>query len=208
VAHGGTCQVASAEETYKIQQLSESANWAKKFRPAFSLFHVFADRLGVAAGGDFLLLGNLLRVPYPGHIGALLPQPPVRLPPPIVRRLRILLAGCTLCIAPIRERYLTLTGHSRSRRWQNVDIRVIEVLLGHAKLETTALYTRVAVNTIRDVTSPLQRLGLNQTAPFPTRGFLLTRLSDAGPASSPARLQRAGVRNPSAQRSSTAPHEC
>ena len=35
------------------------------------------------------------------------------------------------------------------------------VLLGHPKLETTALYTRVAVNTIRDVTSPLERLGLN-----------------------------------------------
>ena len=34
---------------------------------------------------------------------------------------------------------------------QNVDIRVIQVLLGCAKLETTALYTRVAVNTIRDV---------------------------------------------------------
>ena len=31
--------------------------------------------------------------------------------------------------------------------------------LGHAKLETTALYTRVAVNTIRDVTSPLENLG-------------------------------------------------
>ena len=44
---------------------------------------------------------------------------------------------------------------------QNVDIRVIQVLLGHAKLETTALYTRVAVSTIRDVERPLKRLGLN-----------------------------------------------
>jgi integrase/recombinase XerD len=42
---------------------------------------------------------------------------------------------------------------------QNVDIRVIQVLLGHAKLETTALYTRVAVNTIRDIKSPPWRLG-------------------------------------------------
>jgi site-specific recombinase XerD len=41
---------------------------------------------------------------------------------------------------------------------QNVDIRVIQVLLGHAKLETTALYTQVATNTIRTVTSPLDRL--------------------------------------------------
>ena len=47
---------------------------------------------------------------------------------------------------------------------QNVDIRVIQVLLGHAKLETTALYTRVAVNTIRDIKSPLERLGLNLTS--------------------------------------------
>ncbi len=47
---------------------------------------------------------------------------------------------------------------------QNVDIRVIQVLLGHAKLETTALYTRIAVNTIRDVKSPLERLGLNLTS--------------------------------------------
>ncbi len=41
---------------------------------------------------------------------------------------------------------------------QGVDIRVIQVLLGHAKLETTALYTQVASNTIRTVTSPLDRL--------------------------------------------------
>jgi integrase/recombinase XerD len=32
------------------------------------------------------------------------------------------------------------------------------VLLGHAKLDTTALYTRVANTTIHTVTSPLDRL--------------------------------------------------
>ncbi|SDR63952.1 Site-specific recombinase XerD [Rhizobiales bacterium GAS113] len=43
---------------------------------------------------------------------------------------------------------------------QDVDIRVIQVLLGHAKLDTTALYARVATKTIRAVTSPLEYLKL------------------------------------------------
>jgi len=40
------------------------------------------------------------------------------------------------------------------------DIRVIQVLLGHKKLETTALYAQVATATLRAVTSPLERLTL------------------------------------------------
>jgi integrase/recombinase XerD len=35
---------------------------------------------------------------------------------------------------------------------QDVDIRVIQVLLGHSKLDTTALYAQVATKTIRSVT--------------------------------------------------------
>jgi hypothetical protein len=31
-------------------------------------------------------------------------------------------------------------------------------LLGHAKLDTTALYTRVATKTIREIVSPLDRI--------------------------------------------------
>jgi integrase/recombinase XerD len=41
---------------------------------------------------------------------------------------------------------------------QDTDIRIIQVLLGHAKLDTTARYARVANTTIRTVTSPLDRL--------------------------------------------------
>ena len=48
------------------------------------------------------------------------------------------------------------------------DIRVIQVLLGHAKLDNTAFYTKVATRTVRTVTSPLDKLGMfkvGETAP-------------------------------------------
>jgi integrase/recombinase XerD len=41
---------------------------------------------------------------------------------------------------------------------QKTDIRIIQVLLGHKKLDTTALYTRVAISSLGQVTSPLDFL--------------------------------------------------
>jgi integrase/recombinase XerD len=41
---------------------------------------------------------------------------------------------------------------------QKVDIRVIPVMLGHKKLETTALYTQVATEVLKEVINPLETL--------------------------------------------------
>jgi site-specific recombinase XerD len=48
---------------------------------------------------------------------------------------------------------------------QKTDIRVIQVLLGHKKLDTTALYTRVAIKALGEVTSPLEHLIMKAPPP-------------------------------------------
>ena len=48
---------------------------------------------------------------------------------------------------------------------QKVDIRVIQVLLGHKKLDTTGRYTQVASKTLRATKSPLDHLSQGPLPP-------------------------------------------
>ena len=48
---------------------------------------------------------------------------------------------------------------------QGVDIRIIQDLLGHRHINATARYARVAINTIRQVQSPLESLNLDNLPP-------------------------------------------
>jgi site-specific recombinase XerD len=113
------------------------------------------------------LLLELLRTWWrEGHrLGAMLPQGwlfPGRNPvnPLSTRQLNravhaaALAAGITKRVSPHTLRHSFAT-HLLE---QDNDIRVIQVLLGHAKLDTTALYTRVATRIIGQVTSPLDRI--------------------------------------------------
>jgi integrase/recombinase XerD len=48
---------------------------------------------------------------------------------------------------------------------QGVDIRVIQDLLGHRHITSTTRYARVAINTIRQIQSPLERLNMDDAPP-------------------------------------------
>ena len=46
-----------------------------------------------------------------------------------------------------------------------VNIRIIQVLLGHSRLETTTRYAQVATEVIAGTASPLDKLSLSVTPP-------------------------------------------
>ena len=76
--------------------------------------------------------------------------------------------------AGIRKPGLTLHSLRRSfathRLERGTDIRIIQALLGHDKLETTARYTRVATGMIAAVESPLTQFWIRILCDLAQRG--------------------------------------
>jgi integrase len=70
-------------------------------------------------------------------------------------------AGLGTWITPHTLRHCFAT-HLLEARYE---ARVIQVLLGHSKLETTSHYAQVATNLLRTVTSPLDNLTLTNEGP-------------------------------------------
>ena len=115
------------------------------------------DRFAVPSPQLLELLRDCYRIArprmylFPGQdkIGPMTPRQLIR-----ICHMAAELAGLPKWVAPHTLRHAFAT----HRLEQNIDVRVIQVLLGHAKLDTTARYTRVATNIIRGVMSPLDRL--------------------------------------------------